>query len=157
MADSEQPEPVGAFTKEDYEALARFRYGIRLYLRFSERAVRAIGLTPQQYQLILAIKGYPDRDWATLSEIAERLQTSHNSVVGLVDRSAGNDLVRRDPHPRDRRAVAVRLTDRGHEVLARLVSVHRRELERLAEMLRVPPFIADEREMGAPVDAHGQG
>src|SRR5579884_532522 len=141
------PRPAGAaeFSKADYEALARFRYGLRLYLRFSERAVRQIGLTPQQYQLMLAIKGFPGRDWATLSEIAERLQTSHNSVVGLVDRSAANDLVRRDRHPVDRRAVAVRLTDRGHDVLARLVSVHRRELERLAEMLRVPPFVPEKQ------------
>jgi len=49
----------GTFTKADYQALARFRYGLRLYFRFSEQAVRGIGLTPQQYQLMLAVKGFP--------------------------------------------------------------------------------------------------
>src|SRR5579884_4479947 len=116
------PRPAGAaeFSKADYEALARFRYGLRLYLRFSERAVRMIGLTPQQYQLMLTIKGFPGKDWATVTELAERLQSSHNSVVGLVDRCEANALVKRNPHPTDRRAVAVRLSERGEELLAQL-------------------------------------
>lgn len=128
------------FSKDDYEALARFRYGIRLYFRFSEQAVRSIGLMPQQYQLMLVVKGFPGREWATMTEVAERLQSSHNSVVGLVDRSVANDLVERRPHPRDRRSVAVHLTPHGEEVLAKLVGTHREELERLSEMLRVPPL-----------------
>lgn len=128
----------GDFTKADYEALARFRYGLRLYFRFSERAVRMIGLTPQQYQLMLAIKGYPGKDWATVTELADRLQSSHNSVVGLVDRCEANGLVKRNPHPHDRRAVSVTLTEKGEELLGGLVSNHRQELRRLAEMLKLP-------------------
>jgi DNA-binding MarR family transcriptional regulator len=136
---SPQPESEsGTFTKADYESLARFRYGLRLYFRFSEQAVRGIGLTPQQYQLMLAIKGFPTREWATMTEIAERLQSSHNSVVGLVDRSVLNGLVERRPHPHDRRSVAVHLTPEGERVLAKLVGTHREELERLSEMLKVP-------------------
>src|SRR4051812_19692595 len=46
-------------TKRDFEALAQFRFGIRRYLRFSEETVRRDGLTPQQYQLLLALKGFP--------------------------------------------------------------------------------------------------
>ena len=129
-----------SFTKADYEALARFRYGLRLYLRFSERAVRLVGLTPQQYQLMLAIKGFPGRDWATVTELSERLQSSHNSVVGLIDRTEANGFVQRQSHPQDRRSVAVHLSDAGQELLARLVGTHRDELERLQELLRVPPL-----------------
>ena len=139
---SPQPESVsGTFTKADYQALARFRYGLRLYFRFSEQAVRGIGLTPQQYQLMLAVKGFPTREWATMTEIAERLQSSHNSVVGLVDRSVLNGLVVRRPHPHDRRSVAVHLTPEGDRVLENLVGTHREELQRLRELLRMPPFV----------------
>ena len=129
-----------ALTKADYEALARFRYGLRMYFRFTERNVRMVGLTPQQYQLMLAIMGYPGREWATVTELAERLQSSHNSVVGLVDRSEANGLVQRQPHSGDRRAVAVHLTDKGREILAKLVTTHRNELARLGEMVQLPPF-----------------
>jgi DNA-binding MarR family transcriptional regulator len=132
------PDQEAEFSKTDYEALAQFRYGLRLYFRFSERAVRMIGLTPQQYQLMLVIKGFPGKDWATVTEIAERLQSSHNSVVGLVDRCETNGLVKRNPHPNDRRAVAVRLTDKGEQILGDLVTTHRQELRRLAEMLKLP-------------------
>ena len=133
-ADGHPHRELPQFAKADYEALARFRYGLRLYLRFSERAVRLIGLTPQQYQLMLAIKGFPGREWATVTELAERLQSSHNSVVGLIDRCEANGMVERRPHATDRRAVAVYLTAKGEETLGKLVATHRQELERLAKM-----------------------
>ncbi|HLZ68477.1 MAG TPA: MarR family transcriptional regulator [Dehalococcoidia bacterium] len=135
-----RPAEVEEFSKADYEALARFRYGLRLYFRFSERNVRLVGLTPQQYQLMLAIKGFPEREWATVTELAERLQSSHNSVVGLIDRSEANGMVQRRPHATDRRAVAVYLTQKGEETLGGLVTTHRQELERLAGMIVLPPL-----------------
>jgi DNA-binding MarR family transcriptional regulator len=129
------------FTKEDYEALARFRYGIRRYLRFSENAVRAKGVTPQQYQLMLAIKGFPGRDWGTITELAERLQLKHHSAVGLVDRTEAAGLVKRNEHPTDKRAAVIRLTEQGEQLLEELVHVHRSELKRVQEFLHVPEFM----------------
>lgn len=126
------------FTKDEYEALARFRYGLRRFLRFSEIAVRKSDLRPQQYQLLLAIKGYPGRDWATVGETAERLQIEHNSAVGLADRCERLGLIRREDHPTDRRVIVLRLTDKGEEVLSGLVQVHREELQRLSDLLQIP-------------------
>src|SRR3954447_20807464 len=97
-------------TKQDFEALARFRFGLRRYLRFSEETVRRDGLTPQQYQLLLALKGFPGREWATVRELADRLQLRHHSVVELVDRAQGQGFVQRGPHPSDGRSVRVLLT-----------------------------------------------
>src|SRR6476469_4678792 len=97
-------EPLG---KQDFEALARFRFGIRRYLRFSEETVRAEGLTPQQYQLLLALKGFPGREWASVRELAEQLQLRHHSVVELINRAQGQDLVDRGDHPHDGRAIRV--------------------------------------------------
>ena len=127
-------------TKEDFEALARFRAAIRRYLRFSEETVRQHGVTPQQYQLLLALKGFPGREWATVRELAERLQLRHHSVVELVTRAQGQDLVSREPDPDDRRAVRVTLTARGDALLGRLAALHRDELRRMDAALTLPAW-----------------
>jgi DNA-binding MarR family transcriptional regulator len=127
-----------ALTKPDFEALARFRFGIRQYLRFSEETVRRHGVAPQQYQLMLALKGFPGRDWALVRELAERLQLRHHSVVELVDRAQGQGLVQRTADPDDARAVRVVLTVQGEELLGRLAALHRDELRRMDALLALP-------------------
>jgi len=124
--------------------LARFRSGIRRYLRFSEETVRAHGVTPQQYQLLLALKGFPDREWATVRELADRLQLRHHSVVELVNRAQARGLVDRGPHPDDARMVRIQLTEDGEQTLAHLSALHRDELRRLDASL-APPTWPDQR------------
>ena len=127
-------------TKRDFEALARFRFGIRRHLRFSEETVRGHGLAPQQYVLLLALKGFPDREWATVRELADRLQLRHHSVVELVNRAQGQGLVQRAAHPEDARAVRVLLTADGEAILARLSAPHRDELRRIELTLTLPSW-----------------
>lgn len=142
-----------ALTKQDFEALARFRFGIRRYLRFSEETVRSHGVTPQQYQLLLALKGFPGREWATVRELAERLQLRHHSVVELVNRAQGQGLVTRAPDPGDARVARVLLTGHGEQILARLSALHRDELRRMGTTLTLPNW-HDEPENSA---IEGQG
>ena len=111
--------------------LAWFRYNLRRFLRFSEKATRQHGVTPQQYLLLLGIAGYTGRGWATISELAEFLQERHNAVVGLVQRAGRKGLVRKDQGGRDRRFVRVRLTRQGTTVLNSLASLHLDELKRI--------------------------
>jgi len=125
-------------TKQEFEALARFRFGIRQYLRFSEETVRRHGVTPQQYQLMLALKGFPGRDWAVVRELAERLQLRHHSVVELIDRAQAQGLVERTADPDDARAVRIVLTGEGERVLGRLSALHRDQLRRMREVLALP-------------------
>lgn len=141
-ADDEQAGP-GALTKQDFEALARFRFGIRRYLHFSEETVRRHGLTPQQYQLMLALKGFPGREWATVRELADRLLLRHHSVVELVNRAQRQGLVERAPHPDDARAVRVQLSTDGEQILARLSALHRDELRRMNATLALPAWQDD--------------
>jgi DNA-binding MarR family transcriptional regulator len=118
--------------------LAAFRYALRRFLRFSESAARAAGLTPQQHQLLLGIAGFTGAGSATVSELAEFLQERHHSVVGLVDRAERGGLVRRSRDARDGRVARVLLTARGRSLLRRLSLEHRAELERLRAPL-LPP------------------
>jgi DNA-binding MarR family transcriptional regulator len=140
-------DPVEAgdpLTKQDFEALARFRFGIRRYLRFSEETVRSHGVTPQQYQLMLALKGFPGRDWAVVRELADRLQLRHHSVVELVNRAQTQGLVDRMADPDDARAVRVLLTDHGEQLLGRLSALHRDELRRMDAALALPHWQTSE-------------
>ena len=47
---------VTTISDAEYQALAAFRAELRRFLRFSEDAARAAGLSPQQHQLLLAIR-----------------------------------------------------------------------------------------------------
>ncbi len=89
-----------------------------------------------QHQLLLGVAGFTGRGWATISELAEFLQTRHNAVVALVQRGARGGLVRKEPGPGDRRFVRVRLTPRGERLLERLATVHLDEIRRIRTQLR---------------------
>jgi DNA-binding MarR family transcriptional regulator len=124
--------------KRDFEQLSEFRYQMRRFERFSERAAQEEGITPLQYLLLLHIKGYPGRAWATVGELAERLQSHHHGVVALVTRCEALGLVRREQSPDDRRQVQVHLEARGEQVLERLAALHRAELKSLEGAFHVP-------------------
>jgi DNA-binding MarR family transcriptional regulator len=78
--------------KEDFERLSHFRYRLRCFLRDSENICRQHGLTPLQYQLLLHLKGFAGREWASVGELAERLQAKHHGTVMLVDRRQQPEL-----------------------------------------------------------------
>jgi len=122
-------------SKSEFEELARFRYQLRRFLRFSEELTQSHGITPLQYQLMLQVKGFAGRDWATVAELAERLQAKHHGVVALVSRCEALGLVRRQSSPSDQRRVEVHLTDPGSECLEELALQHRTELSSMAGLL----------------------
>lgn len=129
-------------SKADLETLAQFRYQLRRYLRFSEEVTRRKGITPLQYLLLLQIKGFPGREWATVGELAERLQAKHHGVVSLISRCEVAGLVRRRISSSDRRRVEVQLTKKGDERLEQLAHLHRVELLSLQGEFTVPDLAA---------------
>ena len=134
--------PSRNLSKADYEKLAHFRYQLRRFLRFSEEAARRKGITPLQYQLMLQIKGFPGREWATVGELAERLQAKHHGVVSLVSRCEAAGLMRRGPGRSDGRRVEVQLTSAGHRCVEQLARLHRAELLSLQGEFTVPDLRA---------------
>jgi DNA-binding MarR family transcriptional regulator len=117
-----------ALKKKDFETLSEFRYQLRRFLRFSEEAVRDERITPLQYLLLLHIKGYPGREWATVGELAEKLQSHHHGTVALISRCEKLGLVKRKASNEDRRRVEIHLTAKGERFVDRLARVHRAEL-----------------------------
>lgn len=115
--------------KQDLEAMSKFRYQLRQFLRFSEEITHAEGVTPLQYQLLLHVRGFPGRQWATVGELAERLQAAPNGTAALVSRCEAANLVIRKPDLIDRRQVQVHLTAKGERCLVKLAALHKSEME----------------------------
>jgi len=130
-----RPSPPAGLSAADYRALASYRQALRRFLHFSSEAARAEGLTQQQYQVLLALKAAPVRAGLTIGELAETMRVRHHSAVGLVDRLARRNLLRRVADAADRRRVRVRLTAAGEKTLGRLAASHRNELRRLGPQL----------------------
>ncbi len=114
----------------DFQALAAFRYALRCFLGFSEKAAREAGLTPAQHQLLLAIRGFPGPDVPAVADVAERLQLRHHSASELVKRAVALGLVRVRVDESDARVRRLELTARGHRILEKLTRLHQQELER---------------------------
>jgi DNA-binding MarR family transcriptional regulator len=130
--------PPRGLAKADFEQLSEFRYQMRRFERFSEQAAQGEGITPLQYLLLLHVKGYPKREWATIGELAERMQAQHHGVVALVSRCEALGLVERRPSAVDRRQVEVHLLEAGDALLGKLAQMHRAELKSLAGSFRIP-------------------
>lgn len=128
--------PQSRLTKSHYESLAAWRHALRRFLSFSQDAARQSGLTPQQHQALLALKGFPGRDYVSISELAESLQLRHHSTVGLVDRLARAQLLRRTPSVVDRRRIDLRLTARGERMIEKLSALHLQELRQFGPELQ---------------------
>ncbi len=120
----------------DYEDLLALRTGLRRFLRWSEQQAEAAGLTPAQHQLLLAVRGHPDRRGPTIGEVADYLLLRHHSAVGLVDRAEEAGLVTRSRDAEDQRVVRLQLAAEGEERLETLSAPHMEELHRLA--LKLP-------------------
>lgn len=122
-------------TKLQYEMMAELRYSLRKFFQFSEQAATEAGSTPQQYQALLAIKGFPGRDVVTIGELAEQLQIRHHSAVGLANRLVAEGYARRIAGVEDRRQVFVGLTPRGEALLLKLAKIHQEQWRQIASHL----------------------
>jgi len=127
-----------AFRKQDFETLSDFRHQLRSFQRWSEQLTRRAGVTNLQYLLMLHLKGQPGREWATITELAERLLAQHHGTVALVTRCEKLGLVERRPGRHDGREVEVHLTAKGDRLVTRLARQHRDELVRIEGIFAVP-------------------
>jgi len=120
----------------DFTHLLELRTGLRRFLRWSEEQAKAAGLTPAKHQLLLAVRGHPDRSGPTVGEIADYLVLRHHSAVGLIDRAVADGLVKRNPDPRSKSVVRITLTPAGMEKLELLSEAHLEELAHLAPTMQ---------------------
>jgi DNA-binding MarR family transcriptional regulator len=128
--------------KKQYEVLSEFRCQLAGFLRFSESAAREAGLTPAQYLLLLHLCGFPDRDWATIVELADRLQASHQSTAALVKRCEAQGWVKKRAGRGDARFVEVAPMPKARRAVARVASHHAEELAQLGAVFDAATRVA---------------
>lgn len=126
-----EPDSRTDLTDADYRRLLAFRTGIRRFLNWSETQAAAVGITPAQHQLLLAIRGHDGPDGPTIRDVADALILRHHSAVGLVDRAVEAGLVSRHVDEHDLRVVRLRLTPLGTRRIQQLSGAHLEELRRL--------------------------
>lgn len=136
--------------KAGLERQSLFRYELRRFLRFGEEVARAAGVTAVQYHLMLHTQGFPGRDWASVGELAERLQTQPHGVAALVSRCEEAGLVRRQDNKDDGRLVEVHLTARGRRMVAMVAAQHHAQLGALAAVIEAARVSAAGDAVDAP-------
>jgi len=104
-------------TTAEYQALSELRYRIRKFVGEGDAVARSAGLEPQQYLLLLALRGLPGGVEATIRTLADRLALKHHSAVELIDRLEAHGYVRRSRSRDDRRRVLVALLPKGEKLL----------------------------------------
>lgn len=120
-------------SKQDFKKLSDFRYRLRAFQRSSEEICKRHGLTSLQYLLLLHLKGFESREWATISELAEKLQSKHHATVMLIDRSSELGLVERRVSATDKRCMEIHLLPKGEKLVEAIAWQHRPELNYLQQ------------------------
>ena len=139
-----------ASESERYVGLAGFRYALRRFLAASETISRQAGVTPQQYQALLAIKAWPGEAMA-VKDLADQLLLTHQAAVQMLDRLARAGLAEREPSSEDRRSVIIRLTAKGETLLSELAAQH------LEAMLRQEPLLTESLQRLRNLKQQGRG
>ena len=116
---------------DSYRRLLEFRTRLRKFDAWSRAQAEKVGLTHQQHQLLLVIRGSAEEP--TIRDVAEHLLVKHHTAGELADRTQALGLIKRIPDPDDHRRVRLALTDHGHEVLAQLTELHVDEVKQLRD------------------------
>jgi len=125
---------------------ADFRYAMRRFYRYSELQARQNGITPQQYLLLLTVRGHPAYPAVSIGAVAERLQIRHHSASLLVERTVRRGLLNRETDQDDRRRALVSVTEEGQEILDRIIKANRQQLGELEDLLFGADFISNLQE-----------
>jgi DNA-binding MarR family transcriptional regulator len=86
-----------------------------------ERELDRRGLTPARTHVLWVVFHEGPR---TQAELASALGVTPRNITALVDGLEAVGFARREPHPHDRRAVLVTLTERGHAAMTAMDAEH---------------------------------
>ncbi len=120
-------------SKQDFQDLSDFRFRLRAFQRHSEDICKSHGLTSLQYLLLLHLKGFSQREWATVGELAIKLQSKHHATVMLINRCSELGLVERRESSQDKRCIEIHLLAKGEALAEAIAWQHRPELNHLQQ------------------------
>ncbi|NLJ12876.1 MAG: winged helix-turn-helix transcriptional regulator [Gammaproteobacteria bacterium] len=124
---------MSQLSKQDFQDLSDFRFRLRSFQRQSEEICKSQGITALQYLVLLHLKGFAGREWATISELSARLQSRHHATVMLIDRCSELGLVERRESSQDKRCIEIHLLAKGNALVETIAWLHRPELNYLQQ------------------------
>jgi DNA-binding MarR family transcriptional regulator len=140
--------PKDTLSPGDYEALANLRYTLRKFTEFSTAEVMKLGITAQQHQALLAIKGLPPAKEMTVGMLADRLLIAPQSATELVSRLVEGAYLERTTSHSDGRRQVIKLLGKAERVLERLSGAHLREIREMApELMQALRILQDRRKL----------
>lgn len=99
----------------------------QLVLSRVEAVLRPLAISFARYEVLMLLY-FSRRGTLPMRLISTRLQVHQTSVTNAVDRLEAADLVRRRPHPSDRRTTLVEITPAGRDLAVHATSVLNREV-----------------------------
>lgn len=117
------------------------------------------GTTLPRFDLLAQLERHPEG--LTMGELSARMMVTGGNVTGIVDQLEAEGLVRRVPHPGDRRAWSVRFTPAGRRQFRRMAATHEGWIAELLggwsadEMQRMQALLGTLKSHLATVDAPG--
>ncbi len=102
------------------------------YMKWVKSRLQEDGLTYARVRLLGALHCNGSQ---IMTSISDELGVTRRNVTALVDALEDEGLVRRRPHPTDRRATVIELTDRGVETVDRMYDEHRAAVAELFVVL----------------------
>lgn len=121
--------------EDELRRAADFRSALRRFSARTEEVAAAAGLTPQRYDLLLAIRAAPGAR-STVTDLSHRLRLRQTAVTELVKRAEEARLVLRAPSREDGRVSLLRLSAEGERRLLRAFEALRQDREQVRRELR---------------------
>ena len=113
------PSTIGESELDDeLRRAAEFRSALRHFSARTEEVAASAGLTPQRYDLLLAIRAGVDAT-STVTQLSQQLRLRQTAVTELVKRAEEAGLVLRAPSREDGRVTVIRLSGEGRRRLLR--------------------------------------
>ena len=103
-----------------------------LYLKWVRSRLQDRGMTYARMRLLGALHCKGPQ---IMSSISDELGVTRRNVTALVDALEEEELVRRKPHPTDRRAIVIEMTGRGEQTMESIYDEHRAAVAELFEEL----------------------
>ena len=88
---------------------------------YSATDIRALGLTPSQFDIIATLGNTAGM---TATELGEKTLITKGTLTGVVDRLIDRGWVERTAHGSDRRSQTIRLTPSGETLFAKVFPAH---------------------------------
>lgn len=118
------------------ELLGRLNEASQLIVRERQAPIfSGYGLQPGEFDVLATLRRAAPQTGLTPTALFEATMMSSGGMTARIDRLEKAGLVERGPHPSDRRATLVKLTDKGFDLIDGMMSIHEQTAQEILSPL----------------------